>query len=68
MKGFKYTVSLVMVLAFALVFVGCAKPPEAEQKAAQAAMDLSPSPSSMMQWVRQISPFSMQMPAVSRTA
>ncbi|MDP1990951.1 MAG: hypothetical protein Q8K00_07990 [Syntrophales bacterium] len=39
MKHFKYSVSVVMVLALALVFIGCAKPPEAEQKAAQAAMD-----------------------------
>ncbi len=39
MKHFKYSVSLMMVLALVLVFVGCAKPPEAEQKAAKAAMD-----------------------------
>jgi hypothetical protein len=39
MKHFKYSVSLMMVLALALVFIGCAKPPEAEQKAAQTAMD-----------------------------
>jgi hypothetical protein len=39
MKHFKYSVSLMMVLALVLVFIGCAKPPEAEQKAAQAAMD-----------------------------
>jgi hypothetical protein len=39
MKHFKYTVSLMMVLALALIFIGCAKPPEAEQKAAKAAMD-----------------------------
>jgi hypothetical protein len=39
MKHFKYSVSLLMVLALALVFIGCAKPPEAEQKAAKAAMD-----------------------------
>jgi PBP1b-binding outer membrane lipoprotein LpoB len=39
MKNFKYAVSLMMVLALALVFIGCAKPPEAEQKAAKAAMD-----------------------------
>ncbi|MBA4421833.1 MAG: hypothetical protein C0390_01885 [Syntrophus sp. (in: bacteria)] len=38
MKHFKYSVSVIMVLALALVFIGCAKPPEAEQKAAQAAM------------------------------
>lgn len=39
MKHFKYSVSLMMVLTLALVFIGCAKPPEAEQKAAKAAMD-----------------------------
>jgi hypothetical protein len=39
MKHFKYSVSVMMVLALALVFIGCAKPPEAEQKAAKAAMD-----------------------------
>ena len=39
MKHFKYSVSLMMVLALVLVFIGCAKPPEAEQKAARAAMD-----------------------------
>jgi colicin import membrane protein len=39
MKHFKYSVSLMMVLALVLVFIGCSKPPEAEQKAAQAAMD-----------------------------
>ena len=39
MKHFKYSVSCLMVLALALVFIGCAKPPEAEQKAAKAAMD-----------------------------
>jgi hypothetical protein len=41
MKHFKYSVSLMMVLALSLVFIGCAKPPEAEQKAAKAAMDAS---------------------------
>jgi hypothetical protein len=39
MKSFKYAVSLMLVLALALVFSGCAKPPEAEQKAAKTAMD-----------------------------
>jgi hypothetical protein len=39
MKHFKYSVSLVMVLALVLVFIGCAKPPEAEQKAAKEAMN-----------------------------
>ena len=39
MKSFKYSVSLMMVLALALVFIGCSKPPEAEQNAAKAAMD-----------------------------
>ena len=39
MKRFKYVVSFMMVLALALVFIGCAKPPEAEKSAAKAAMD-----------------------------
>jgi len=39
MKKLKYSVSFLMVLALALMFVGCAKPPEAEQKAAKSAMD-----------------------------
>jgi hypothetical protein len=39
MKNFKYSVLLVMVLAFALFVIGCAKPPEAEQQAAKVAMD-----------------------------
>ncbi|MEK6535104.1 MAG: hypothetical protein AABZ40_05530 [Thermodesulfobacteriota bacterium] len=39
MKHFKFSVSFMMVLALVLVFIGCSKPPEAEQKAAQAAMD-----------------------------
>jgi len=39
MKCFKYSVSLLMVLALAVFFVGCAKAPEAEQQAAKAAMD-----------------------------
>ncbi len=39
MKHFKYSVACLMVLALALVFIGCAKPPEAEQKAAKDAMD-----------------------------
>jgi hypothetical protein len=39
MKHFKYSVSLMMVLALALVFIGCSKPPEAEQKAAKTAME-----------------------------
>lgn len=39
MKRFKFSVSFMMVLALVLVFIGCSKPPEAEQKAAQAAMD-----------------------------
>jgi hypothetical protein len=39
MKHFKYPVLLLMVLALALFFIGCAKPPEAEQQAAKAAMD-----------------------------
>lgn len=39
MKYFKCVVSLIMVLALALVFVGCAKPPDAEKSAAKVAMD-----------------------------
>ena len=39
MKRFKLSVSLMMVLALVLVFIGCAKPPVAEQQAAKAAMD-----------------------------
>ena len=39
MKHFKFSVSFMMVLALVLVFIGCSKPPEAEQKAAQTAMD-----------------------------
>ena len=39
MKFFKYAVSLLVVLSLALIFTGCAKPPEAEQQAAKAAMD-----------------------------
>lgn len=39
MKHFKFSVSFMMVLALVFVFIGCSKPPEAEQKAAQAAMD-----------------------------
>ncbi len=37
MKHFKYSVSLMVVLAFTLMFLGCAKPPEAEKAAAAAA-------------------------------
>jgi hypothetical protein len=39
MKRFKLSVSFMMVLALVLVFIGCAKPPVAEQQAAKAAMD-----------------------------
>jgi hypothetical protein len=39
MKDFKYSVSLMLILAVALVFIGCAKPPEAEKSAAKGAMD-----------------------------
>ncbi len=38
MKHFKYSVSIILILSLSLVFFGCAKPPEAEQKAAEAAM------------------------------
>jgi len=39
MKHFKFSVSFMMVLALVFVFIGCSKPPEAEQKAAKTAMD-----------------------------
>jgi hypothetical protein len=39
MNHFKYAVSLMLVFALAVVFSGCAKPPEAEKSAAKAAMD-----------------------------
>jgi hypothetical protein len=39
MTRFKYSVSMMVVLALALVFIGCAKPPEAEKAAAKSAMD-----------------------------
>jgi hypothetical protein len=39
MKHVKLSVSLLLVVTLALVFVGCAKPPEAEKQAAKAAMD-----------------------------
>jgi hypothetical protein len=39
MKHFRLSVSLLVVLVFTLVFIGCAKPPEAEKQAAKAAMD-----------------------------
>ena len=39
MKNLKYSVSLIVFLAWALVVVGCAKPPEAEKSAAKTALD-----------------------------
>ena len=39
MKRFGYLVSLMIVFALVFVFVGCAKPPDAEKSAAKAAMD-----------------------------
>jgi len=39
MKHVRLSVSLLVVLALTLVFMGCAKPPEAEKQAAKAAMD-----------------------------
>ncbi|MBM4312689.1 MAG: DUF4398 domain-containing protein [Deltaproteobacteria bacterium] len=39
MKHLRYLVSLFLVLSLSLVFIGCASAPEAEQKAAKAAMD-----------------------------
>jgi hypothetical protein len=39
MKGIKYSVSMIIVVALAFVLVGCAKPPDAEKSAAKTAMD-----------------------------
>lgn len=39
MKCFKYAVSSIMVMALIMMFIGCAKPPEAEKATAKAAMD-----------------------------
>jgi len=39
MKNSTLSVSVLVVLALVMVFVGCAKPPDAEQKAAKEAMD-----------------------------
>lgn len=39
MKHFRNTASLLIVVGLLFLFSGCAKPPEAEQKAAQAAME-----------------------------
>jgi len=39
MKHLKYSLSLILFLALALVVIGCAKPPEAEKSAAKTAMD-----------------------------
>lgn len=39
MKSFKHAAVWVVFLVLALALVGCAKPPEAEQQAAKAAMD-----------------------------
>ena len=39
MKGIKYSLSMMIVVALAFVLIGCAKPPDAEKSAAQAAMD-----------------------------
>lgn len=39
MKYFKYAVSSIMVMALIMMFIGCAKPPEAEKAAAKTAMD-----------------------------
>jgi phenylalanyl-tRNA synthetase alpha subunit len=39
MKHVRLSVSLLVVLALTLAFIGCAKPPEAEKQAAKAAMD-----------------------------
>ena len=39
MKYFKFAVSSIMVMALIMMFIGCAKPPEAEKAAAKTAMD-----------------------------
>jgi hypothetical protein len=39
MKHIRLSVSLLVVLGLTLVFMGCAKPPEAEKQAAKSAMD-----------------------------
>ncbi len=39
MAHFKQSLSLMIILALTLIFVGCTKPPEAERSAAKAAMD-----------------------------
>jgi hypothetical protein len=39
MEHFRFSVTLTIVLVLAFVFAGCAKPPDAERSAAQAAMD-----------------------------
>jgi hypothetical protein len=39
MKHLKYSLSLIVFLALALVVVGCAKPPDAEKSAAKSVMD-----------------------------
>jgi len=39
MTYFKHSVWLMIILALTLVFIGCAKPPEAEKSTAKAAMD-----------------------------
>jgi hypothetical protein len=39
MTHFRHSVSLMIIFALTVVFIGCAKPPEAEKSAAKAAMD-----------------------------
>jgi hypothetical protein len=39
MKHLKYSLSLIVFLALALLFIGCASPPDAEKSAAKTAMD-----------------------------
>jgi len=39
MKYFKIAVSSILVMALIMMFIGCAKPPEAEKSAAKTAMD-----------------------------
>jgi len=39
MKYFRFTVASILVMSLIMMFIGCAKPPEAEKAAAKTAMD-----------------------------
>ena len=41
MKDFKHTIPVLFVLILALIFIGCAKPPDAEKSSAQTASKLA---------------------------